>query len=133
MIERGEGKVVNQSSIVGYAHFPGTTVYAATKAGVAALTAALRRELQDTGVTTLELITGGTDTEMLEQAADQLSDHTDPSNWEFRDPDEWADKIVAAIKDDTDRLEPLGKSRLARLAGMAPTAVMDQVAKRAWD
>jgi short-subunit dehydrogenase len=133
MLERGEGKIVNQSSVIAYAHFPGTAVYAATKAGIAAMTAALRRELDGTGVTTLELITGGTDTDMLRGAADDMDDHTDPSNWEFRDPDDWADKIVEAIEKDKDRLEPLGKSRLLRLAGVAPPAVMDQIAKRAWD
>ena len=73
MLARGEGKIVNQSSIVGYAHFPGTTIYGATKAGVSAMTHALRRELDDSGVTTLELITGGYDTQMLESAAEQLS------------------------------------------------------------
>lgn len=43
MLERGEGKIVNQASIMGYAQFPGTSVYAATKAGVTAFTECLRR------------------------------------------------------------------------------------------
>ena len=133
MLSRGVGKIVNQSSIVAYNHFPGTEVYSATKAGITALTNALRRELHDGGVTTLELITGGTDTDMLDQAASDLEDHTDTSRWEFRDPDEWADKIVKAIEDDEERLEPSGKSKLARLAGAAPSGVMDQVAKRVFE
>jgi len=133
MLARGAGKIVNQSSIVGYAHFPGTTVYGATKAGVSAMTHALRRELHDSGVTTLELITGGYDTEMLHSAAEQLEPHTDPSKWEFRDPADWADKIVKAIKSDKERLEPGGKSQLARFAAKVPDAVMDVVTNRGFD
>ncbi len=133
MLARGEGKIVNQSSIVGYAHFPGTTVYGATKAGVSAMTHALRRELDGSGVTTLELITGGYDTDMLQTAAAQLERHTDPSKWEFRDPDDWAEKIVEAIKSDEERLEPGGKSQLARFAAKAPNAVLDAITSRGFE
>jgi short-subunit dehydrogenase len=133
MLARGRGKIVNQASIVAYAHFPGTSVYAATKAGVAAATAALRRELDGTGVTTLELITGGYDTDMLHAAAEQLDEHADPSSWDFQDPDEYADAIVAAIAGDKDRLEPKGRSRFARLAALAPPALLDAASKRAFD
>jgi uncharacterized protein len=133
MLARGEGKIVNQSSIVAYAHFPGTTVYGATKAGVSAMTHSLRRELEDSGVTTLELITGGYDTGMLHSAAEQLERHTDPSRWEFRDPADWAEKVVEAIKSDKERLEPGGKSQLARYAAKAPAAVMDAIAGRGFD
>ncbi len=133
MLERGEGKIVNQSSISGYAPFPGTAVYAATKAGVSAFTQALRRELEETGVTTLELITGGYDTDMLDRAAKELSDHTDPSSWEYRDPGDWADEIIDAIKSDRDRLEPGGKSELARLAAVGPPGILDALTKRAFE
>ncbi len=133
MLERGEGKIVNQASIMGYAQFPGTSVYAATKAGVSAFTECLRRELEGTGVSTLELITGGYDTEMLREAGEILSEHTDPSSWEWQDPGDWAEKIVEAIKSDEDRLEPGGKSQLARLGAKGPTGLMDAVTKRAFD
>jgi len=133
MLERGEGKIVNQASIMGYAHFPGTSVYAATKAGVSAFTECLRRELESTGVTTLELITGGYDTDMLREAGEILSEHADPSDWEWQDPGDWAEKIVDAIKSDKDRLEPGGKSQFARLGAKAPTGLMDAVTKRAFD
>ncbi len=36
MLRRGHGKIVNNASISGYAHFPGATTYAAAKAGVVA-------------------------------------------------------------------------------------------------
>jgi len=133
MLERKRGKIVNQSSIAAYAHFPGTAVYGATKAGVAAATDVLRRELADTGVTTLELITGGYDTDMLHKAADSLEQHSDPSNWDFQDPGKWADTIVEAIKKDKDKLEPAGRSKLARLAALGPDKLLDVASKRAFD
>src|SRR4051812_32965957 len=42
MVARGTGKVVNNASISGYAYFPGASTYAASKAGVVALTESLR-------------------------------------------------------------------------------------------
>jgi short-subunit dehydrogenase len=130
MLERGHGKIVNQASIISHLDFPGTGVYAATKAGVATFTHCLRRELEDSGVTTLEVITGGYDTDMLRKAAEQLEPHTDPSSWEWQDPAEWADEIVEAIVSDEEQLKPSGKSRLGMLV---PDAVLDAVAKRAFD
>jgi short-subunit dehydrogenase len=130
MLERDRGKIVNQASIISHLDFPGTGVYAATKAGVATFTHCLSRELEETGVTTLEVITGGYDTDMLRKAADQLEPHTDPSSWEWQDPADWADEIVEAIASDDEQLKPSGKSRLGMLV---PDGVLDAVAKRAFD
>lgn len=133
MLARDRGKIVNQASIISHIDFPGTGVYAATKAGVASFTHSLRRELAKTNVTTLELITGGYDTDMLKQAGEQLEPHTDPSSWEWRDPGDWAEKIVDAIVSDKERLEPGGKSQLARLAEQGPRQILDAVARAAFD
>jgi uncharacterized protein len=130
MLERGKGKIVNQASVISHLDYPGTAVYAATKAGVASFTDILRRELEDTEVTTLEIITGGYDTDMLHKAAEQLEPHTDPSRWEWRDPAAWADTIAEAIASDRERLEPGGRSELGRLA---PRRILDAVAKRTFD
>ena len=73
MLERGSGKIVNHASIVAYMRFPGVSTYSASKAGVTAFTECLRRELRDTGVSTLEIVTGGVDTEMLQGAAGTLA------------------------------------------------------------
>jgi short-subunit dehydrogenase len=133
MLERRHGKVVNQASVISHLEFPGTSVYAATKAGVATFTHSLRRELHGTGVTTLELITGGFDTEMLRGAARTLAPYTDSSGWEWRDPAEWADRVVDAIRADKVRLEPGGKSQFGRLAAKAPRQVLDLFARRGFD
>ena len=129
MLERDSGKIVNQASIISHLDFPGTGVYAATKAGVATFTHCLSRELEETNVTTLEVITGGYDTDMLHKAAEQLEPHTDPSSWEWQDPADWADEIVEAIVSDEEQLKPSGKSRLGMLV---PDGVLDALAKRSF-
>ena len=46
MLARGRGTIVNNASISGYAYFPAASTYAASKAGVVALSESLRRELE---------------------------------------------------------------------------------------
>src|SRR5690349_15125762 len=130
MIERGHGKVVNNASISGYAFFPAATTYAASKAGVVALTHSLRRELRGTGVSTLQLVTPGVDTKMLDATEDVYGRYMDTSGWEKVSPEEWADRAADAISDDRDVLEPPGKTRLARLAASGPSQLLDVVSTR---
>jgi short-subunit dehydrogenase len=59
MLARRHGKIVNNASIAGYVPFPGAAVYSATKGGVVGFTEALRRELQESDVTVLEVVTPG--------------------------------------------------------------------------
>jgi 3-hydroxy acid dehydrogenase/malonic semialdehyde reductase len=129
MLARDDGMVVNQASIISHLEYPGTAVYAATKAGVATFTHCLQRELAETNLGALEIITGGYDTDMLREAARELAPHTDPTSWEWRDPGDWADRIVEAIRDDRRTLEPGGKSQLGRLAAQAPRQILDAVAR----
>lgn len=130
MLERGSGKIVNHASIVAYLHFPGVSTYSASKAGVSAFTESLRRELKGTGVSTLEIVTGGVDTKMLRGAADRLDEHANPSGWQWMKPEEWAGKIVDAIEQDKHVLEPPGRSRLGKLMASAPAFVIDVLAAR---
>jgi short-subunit dehydrogenase len=130
MVERGRGKIVNNASISGYAYFPAATTYAASKAGVVALTESLRRELRDTGVTTLQLVTPGVDTEMLDATEEVYGRHMDTSGWGKVAPGEWADRTVAAVLDDRRALEGGGKTRLATLASHGPVQLLDAASKR---
>ena len=82
MLARGEGKIVNNASISGYAYFPAATTYAASKAGVVALSESLRRELKGTGVDVLHLVTPGVDTDMLDATEAVYGRHIDTSSWE---------------------------------------------------
>ena len=130
MIERGAGKVVNNASISGYAYFPAATTYAASKAGVVAFTESLRRELQGTGVTTLHLVTPGVNTDMLDATEDAYGRYLDTSDWQKQESDEWAAKVVGAIRDDSTVLSPGGKTAIAKLASRGPAFLMDRISGR---
>ena len=130
MIERGAGKVVNNASISGYAYFPAATTYAASKAGVVAFTESLRRELKGTGVTTLHLVTPGVDTDMLDATEDAYGRYLDTSDWQKQQPEEWAAKVVNAIRDDSTVLGPGGKTAIAKLASRGPGFLMDRISDR---
>jgi short-subunit dehydrogenase len=130
MIGRGSGKVVNNASISGYAYFPAATTYAASKAGVVALTTSLRRELRGTGVTTLQLITPGVETDMLDATEDVYGRYMDTSGWDRMSAGEWADKVVDAIVSDADELGPGGKTGLAKLASRGPAFLLDSASAR---
>ena len=130
MLERRSGKVVNNASISGYAYFPAATTYAASKAGVVAFTESLRRELKDTGVTTLHLVTGGVDTDMLDATEETYGRYLDTSDWDKVGAGEWAEKVVAAIRDDRTVLGPGGKTAIAKLASRGPGFLLDRVSDR---
>lgn len=130
MLERRSGKVVNNASISGYAYFPAASTYAASKAGVVAFTESLRRELKDTGVSTLHLVTGGVDTEMLDTTEATYGRHIDTSDWDSVPASEWAEKVVGAIRDDRTVLGPGGKTALAKLASRGPGFLVDRISDR---
>jgi uncharacterized protein len=62
MLERGDGAVVNVTSLAQVMAWPGMGHYCATKAALASATEALRLELIDSGVRVLEVIPGPVDT-----------------------------------------------------------------------
>ncbi len=129
MLERGKGKIVNNASIIGHAPFPGAVVYAASKAGLHGFTESLRRELDETDVTVLELITPGVDTDMMDQVQRELDSHANTDGWDHVDPEDWAEKVADAIESDDDELNPGGGERLAKLV---PKALLDLGAKRSF-
>jgi short-subunit dehydrogenase len=130
MLSRRRGRIVNNASISGYAYFPAASTYAASKAGVVALTESLRRELKGTGVSTLLLVTPGVDTDMLDATESVYGRHMDTSAWDKVSPAEWAAKIVKAIRDDDSVLAPGGKTGLARLAARGPSVLLDIASAR---
>jgi len=68
MVRRGEGRILFTSSIA--STMPGTyqAVYNASKSFVQSFALALRKELEDTGVTVTSLMPGPTDTEFFDRA-----------------------------------------------------------------
>jgi short-subunit dehydrogenase len=130
MVARGEGKIVNNASISGYAWFPAATTYAAGKTGVVAFSESLRRELKDTGVGVLHLVTPGIATDMLDDTKKAYGDHMDTSGWTEQEPDEWAAKVVKAIESDDHVLGPGGTLALAKLASRGPGVLLDVLSDR---
>jgi short-subunit dehydrogenase len=130
MLARRRGKIVNNASISGYAHFPAATTYAASKAGVVALTESLRRELKGTGVDTLHLITPGVNTGMLDDTESVYGRYMDTSGWERQDPDDWAERVVGAIRSDARKLDPGGKIGWAVRAARGPAGLLDLASAR---
>lgn len=128
MLARGQGKIVNNASIAAYVPFPGAAVYSATKAGGVGFTEALRRELDESDVTVLEIVTPGVETDMLAEVREDYEPHMDDtSKIKGIDPAEWAEKIVDAIEGDDELLNPSGAERLAKLASRGPGQVLDRV------
>jgi uncharacterized protein len=130
MLARGRGKVVNNASISAYAWLPGATTYAAGKAGVAAFSEALRRELKGTGVSVLHLVTPGVETDMLEATKEVYSGHGSTAGWDEMPAAEWAAKVVEAIESDDHVLGPGGKTALAKLASRGPAFILDAFSGR---
>jgi short-subunit dehydrogenase len=133
MLRRGRGKIVNGSSVIAYLHFPAVSTYSASKAGLSGFTEALRRELRDTPVSVLHVVSGGIETEMMDQVKQQLDGHYKTGGWEQFTPAEWAERIVDAIESDSHTLGPGGKSALGKLASHLPSWVLDTTADQSFE
>jgi len=68
MISKGEGKILNLSSIASKSPGPYQSVYHGTKAFVQSFTEALHYELKDKGITVTALLPGATDTDFFNKA-----------------------------------------------------------------
>jgi short-subunit dehydrogenase len=130
MLGRGSGMVVNNASISAYAYLPAASTYAASKAGVVALTESLRRELRGTGVRALHLVTPGVATEMLQATEEVYGRHMDTSQWGSVPVEEWAERVLAAIEGDRRVLGPGGRLAALKLAAEGPAFMLDGLAQR---
>jgi short-subunit dehydrogenase len=108
--------------------------YSASKAAVVGFSEALRRELEDSDVGVLHLVTPGVETDMLAEVRADYEPHlADPSKLEGIEPGEWAAKIVQAIEDDDEILNPGGAERLAKLAARGPAGMLDRTLGRVFE
>jgi uncharacterized protein len=130
MLARGRGSIVNNASISGYAYFPAASTYAASKAGVVALTESLRRELDGTGVHALHVVTPGVNTDMLDATEEVYGRYMDTSGWDKVEPGEWAEKVLAAVEDDKSIVGPGGRLAVAKLASRGPAFLVDAISGR---
>jgi hypothetical protein len=91
---RGQGTIVNVSSVVGIAHEYGAAVYGATKAFVTYLTQAVAHETADAGVRLQAVLPGATRTEIWERSGRRVED-LDPER--TMDVDELVDAALAGL------------------------------------
>lgn len=107
MIQMGRGKIINNSSVSAFMHFPCASTYAASKAAVVAFTDCIELELAGTGVSTLCLVTPGIKTRMFDEIEVKYS-----KNFEIPQdsisPEEYAERIRGAIESDAKQLFPVG-------------------------
>ena len=130
MLARGRGMVVNNTSISGYAYFPAASSYAASKAGVVALSESLRRELKGTGVGVLHVVTPGVNTDMLDATEEVYGRHMDTSGWDKVEPEEWVAKVLDAVAKDDQIVGPGGRLAYAKLASRGPAFLLDAISDR---
>jgi len=125
MLARGQGAVVNVSSLAGEAPGPFTATYAATKAFVTSFSGSLHEELRGTGVVVQALLPGFTRTEFQEVAG------VDPGRVPFfawMRPERVVRASLAALeRGDAVCVPGAGNRLLGGLGGLAPRAVARRV------
>lgn len=130
MIHRKSGKIINQSSVAAFMHFPSASSYSATKAAVYAFTESLRQELKDTGVSTLNLVTPAIKTRLFDQLNEKFGKHfTIPG--QSLPAAQYADMIREAILNDLNVLNPYGITGLGlKIAKYVPQLFQYEVRRR---
>lgn len=71
MMSRGEGRIVNMSSVIAATGYSGLSVYGATKAALVGFTRSLAREVGQVGVTVNAVAPGFIDTELTSGLGDE--------------------------------------------------------------
>jgi NAD(P)-dependent dehydrogenase (short-subunit alcohol dehydrogenase family) len=151
MRERGSGRIVNVSSILGKCVFPGSGLYSATKFAIEACSDALRMELAPFGVSVVLVEPGVFDTPLYESATATLSSLNDealkpyratwPSGFGFPErllkaavsADSIATEVVEAVlaPKPHSRYQPGLRNRTnIRLLTALPTRAADRIKKR---
>ena len=118
MKARGAGHLVFISSLVGKAPSPGTSLYAATKAGMRGFALALREELHDSGVGVSTVFPGFIrDAGMFVESGAEL-----PSYIGTKTPEDVASAIVRAIERNRGEIAvaPVSVRAGATVAGLVP-------------
>jgi len=125
MIARGQGGIINVSSLSGFQPGPYTATYGATKAFVNSFTEALCEELRGTGVKVQALCPGFTRTEFQQRAGLDVS--TIPS-FAWMSPEVVVDASLAALERDQVICVPgLGNRLLATLGSTSPRRIAGRI------
>ncbi len=111
MLKRKSGKIINNSSVSAFMHFPCASTYAASKAAVVAFTDCIQAELEGTGVSTLCLITPGIKTRMFDEIEKKYAKNFEVPT-DSISPEEYAERVREAIENDSTYLTPKGSTAI---------------------
>lgn len=131
MVVRGEGRILNVSSIAGKVPGPYQSVYHGTKAFVQSWTEAIRSETKDTGLTITALLPGVTDTDFFNKA-DMLDSRAVQDESAMADPADVAKDGYKALMDGDDKVISgfKNKAQMAMSNVMPESMVADQMRKQ---
>ena len=113
MLRRGQGHLVQMSSVTGVTTFPGAAAYSGTKAGLIKMAEGLRLELDGTGVGLTVVAPGPVDTDMWDRVEGD-GGYTEPVLRRLRrlrflpkvSPDTIAEDVVAAVQRERPHVRP---------------------------
>lgn len=107
MLKRGEGKILNLSSIASKTPGPGHAVYHATKAFVQSFSEAIRSEVKGKGIVITALLPGVTDTDFFNKASmneskvvqnkDDMADPADVANDGYQALMKGEDMVISGL------------------------------------
>jgi len=129
MVNRGDGKILNLSSIAGKVPGPYQSVYHGTKAFVQSFTEAIRAEAKDTSVTITALLPGATDTDFFNKADMQESKIVQEGKLD--DPAKVAKDGFDALMSDDDKVVSGFKNKIqVAMSNVTPDAIVAEQMKK---
>jgi short-subunit dehydrogenase len=132
MVERGQGAVLNLSSIASFQPIPYQATYGATKAFVRSFTDALHEELRGTGVTVTAVSPGPVRTEFGESGGFGGGDDRIPEMF-WLDPEKVAEDALNALDGGERVVVPGLLNRVAAVYGhYIPRSVLLPIVRRVW-
>lgn len=130
MVKRGDGKILNLSSVASKIPGPLQSVYHGTKAFVQSFTEAIRNEVKDSGVVVTALLPGATDTDFFNKA--DMEDSKIVEEGKLADPAKVAKDGYDALMKDDDMVVSGFKNKVQVAMGnvMPDTLVAENVHKQ---
>jgi short-subunit dehydrogenase len=130
MVDRGNGKILNLSSIASKTPGPWQSIYHATKAFVQSFTEAVNSEVKDTGVTLTALLPGATATDFFNKA--QMLQAKNVAEGELADPADVAKDGYKALMNGDDMVVSGFKNKVQVAMGaiIPDSMVADKVKKQ---